>query len=207
MAVAMAGVVLISRWMDAGGEAGAGAIAGTSHGDVLSADEEADERLGSVAREGSPAANGRLRLITLAVVAAAGWGIGPVLVQLASQAYGKPTATMMIESQALGMVMLGALLLVRRTPLTTRRLEGPRRRRAVLLLVAAGGLEAAVSVLFYLSIANIGPLLTMLIMATTPAFSIVFGVVLLHERPSPRLALAAAVTVVGVLLATLDGRL
>src|SRR5664280_2304316 len=46
MAVAMAGVVLISRWMDAGGEAGAGAIAGTSHGDVLSADEEADERLG-----------------------------------------------------------------------------------------------------------------------------------------------------------------
>ena len=49
------------------------------------------------------------------------------------------------------------------------------------------------------------PLLTMLIMATTPVFSIVFGVVLLHERPSPRLAFAAAVTVVGVLLATFDG--
>ncbi|MEI6727617.1 MAG: EamA family transporter, partial [Actinomycetes bacterium] len=145
------------------------------------------------------------RLITLAVVAAAGWGIGPVLVQLASQAYGKPTGTMMIESQVLGALLLGVLLLVRRTPLTTRRLEGPRRRRAVLLLVAAGALEAVVSVLFYLSIANIGPLLTMLIMATTPVFSIVFGVVLLHERPSLRIALAAAVIVAGVLLATLDG--
>ena len=112
---------------------------------------------------------------------------------------------MMIESQALGRILLGALLLARRTPLTTRRLERPRRRRAVLLLVAAGALEAAVSVLFYLSIANIGPLLTMLIMATTPVFSIVFGFVLLHERPRPRLTFAAVVTVVGVLLATLDG--
>jgi len=205
MAVAMAGVVLISRWMDAGDEAGAGAIGGATHGEVLPADGETDERAGSVARERSPAANGRVRLITLAVVAAAGWGIGPVLVDLASRSYGKPTATMMLESQALGAVLLGALLLVRRTPPTTRRLEGPRRRRAVLLLVAAGALEAVVSVLFYLSIANIGPLLTMLIMATTPAFSIVFGVVLLHERPSLRIAFAAAVIVAGVLLAALDG--
>jgi drug/metabolite transporter (DMT)-like permease len=203
MAVAMAGVVLITRWMDAGDEAGA--IGGATHGEVLPADEEADARPGSVAREGSPAANSRVRLITLAVVAAAGWGIGPVLIELASRSYGRLTATMMIESQALGMILLGALLLARRTPLTTRRLERPRRRRAVLLLVAAGALEAAVSVLFYLSIANIGPLLTMLIMATTPVFSIVFGFVLLHERPRPRLTFAAVVTVVGVLLATLDG--
>ena len=198
MVVAMAGVLLISHWMEAGDEAGPGAIAGAAHGDVLPADPAETAAAG-------PAADTRLRLITLAVVAAAGWGIGPVLVDLASHAYGKPTATMMIESQALGMIMLGALLLVRRTPLTTRRLEGPRRRRAVMLLVAAGALEAVVSVLFYLSIAAIGPLLTMLIMATTPVFSIVFGFVLLHERPSPRLAFAAAVTVVGVLLATFDG--
>ena len=45
----------------------------------------------------------------------------------------------------------------------------------------------------------------MLIMATTPVFSIVFGVVLLRERLGPRLALAAVVTVAGVLLATVDG--
>ncbi len=207
MAVAMAGVLLISRWMDAGDEAGAGAIAGASHGEVLPAGAASGtSRLSSVERGGpARAADSRLRLITLAVVAAAGWGIGPVLVLLASRAYGKPTGTMMIESQVLGAVLLGALLLARRTPLTTRRLEGPRRRRAVLLLVAAGALEAVVSVLFYLSIANIGPLLTMLIMATAPVFSIIFGFVLLRERPRPRLALAAAVTVVGVLLATLDG--
>jgi drug/metabolite transporter (DMT)-like permease len=207
MVVAMAGVVLISRWMDAGGEAGSGAIAGAAHGEVLPAEATgyAQDSAAAEPHEPSPANDSRLRLITLAVVAAAGWGIGPVLVQLASQAYGKPTATMMIESQALGMILLGALLLVRRTPLTTRRLEGPPRRRAVLLLVAAGALEAVVSVLFYLSIANIGPLLTMLIMATTPVFSIAFGVVLLRERPSPRLAFAATITVAGVLLATLDG--
>ena len=189
LAVAMAGVVLISRWMDAGGEAGAVAIAGPA------------------TEETTRPPDTRLRLITLAVVAAAGWGIGPVLIELASRSYGRLTATMMIESQVLGAVLLGALLLARRTPLTTRRLEGPRRRRAVLLLIAAGALESIVSVLFYLSIANIGPLLTMLIMATTPVFSIVFGVVLLRERPSSRLAFAAAITVVGVLLATLDGRL
>jgi len=211
VAVAMAGVVLISRWMEAGDAAGAGAIAGAAHGDVLPAkvaDGGRDDAAATSTWGGTtpaPASDTRLRLITLAVVAAAGWGIGPVLVDLASQAYGKPTATMMIESQALGMILLGALLRVRRTPLTTRRLMGPRRRRAVLLLVAAGALEAVVSVLFYLSIANIGPLLTMLIMATTPVFSIVFGVVLLRERPSPRLSLAAAITVAGVLLATLDG--
>ncbi len=38
MAVAMAGVVLITRWMDAGDEAGAGAIGGATHGEVLPAE-------------------------------------------------------------------------------------------------------------------------------------------------------------------------
>ncbi len=204
MAVAMAGVLLISRSMHAGGEAAAGAIAGAAHGDVLPG-EGAAPAGGGAAAATAPAPDGRLRLIILAVVAAAGWGIGPVLVELASQAYGKPTATMMIESQLLGMLLLGALLRVRRTPLATRRLPRPRVRRAALLLVTAGLLEAGVSVLFYLSIASIGPLLTMLIMATTPVFSIVFGVVLLRERPGPRLVLAAAVTMAGVLLAVADG--
>ena len=100
MAVAMAGVVLISRWMGAGDEAGAGVVAGASHGDVLPAEGAAGP---------APTPDSRVRLITLALVAAAGWGIGPVLVDLASHAYGKPTATMMIESQALGMILLGAL--------------------------------------------------------------------------------------------------
>ena len=132
MAVAMAGVLLISRSMEAGGEAAAGALAGAAHGDVLPG--EGAPAGGGAAAATAPAPDGRLRLIALAVVAAAGWGIGPVLVELASQAYGKPTATMMIESQALGVLLLGALLLVRRTPLATRRLRpapaAPRRPAA-----------------------------------------------------------------------------
>ena len=71
--------------------------------------------------------------------------------------------------------------------------------------MAAGLLEAAVSVLFFLSIAALGPVLTMLIMATTPVFTIVFGVAFLRERVGLRLALAALVTVAGVMLAALDG--
>ena len=112
---------------------------------------------------------------------------------------------MMLLSQALGALMLGGVLLLRRTPLAARPLTPETRRRAIRLIVLAGLLEASVSVLFYLCIVAIGPVLTMLIMATTPVFSIVLGVVFLRERPGLRLTLAAAVTVAGVLIATLDG--
>jgi drug/metabolite transporter (DMT)-like permease len=147
----------------------------------------------------------KARLIGLAVMAAAGWGLGPVLIDLAADAYGRVTATMMILSQVLGALMLGALLLWRRPPLAARPLTPAARRSAIRLIVLAGLLEAAVGVLFYLTIVALGPVLVMLIMATTPVFSIVFGVVFLRERPGLRLALAAAVTVAGVLIATLDG--
>jgi len=206
MAVAMAGVLLITHWMESGDEAEAGALAGAAHGDVLPGPAQGGAPATPGAQSGGPASqSGRLRLVALAMIAAAGWGLGPIFVALAYGAYGKPTATMMLESQALGMLMLGAVLLARRRPLVTRRLSTAERRRAALLLVAAGLLEAAVSVLFFLSIAALGPVLTMLIMATTPVFTIVFGVAFLRERVAPRLALAALVTVAGVMLATLDG--
>jgi drug/metabolite transporter (DMT)-like permease len=112
---------------------------------------------------------------------------------------------MMLLSQALGALMLGAILLWRRPGLTARPLTPTARRTAIWLIVLAGLLEAMVSVLFYLTIVALGPVLAMLIMATTPVFSIVFGVVFLRERPGLRLTLAAAVTVAGVLIATLDG--
>jgi len=212
MAVAMAGVLLITRWMEAGDEAEAGALAGAAHGDVLPGPAPATpgaQGAGPAAQgaqgAGPASQSGRLRLVALAMIAAAGWGLGPIFVALAYGAYGKPTATMMLESQALGMLMLGAVLLARRRPLAARRLSAAERRRAALLLVAAGLLEAAVSVLFFLSIAALGPVLTMLIMATTPVFTIVFGVAFLRERVGLRLALAALVTVAGVMLAALDG--
>ena len=209
MAVAMVGVLLITRWMEAGGEAEAGALAGAAHGDVLPGPAPAApgaQGAGPAAQDAGPALqSGRLRLVALAMIAAAGWGLGPIFVALAYGAYGKPTATMMLESQALGMLMLGAVLLARRRPLAARRLSAAERRRAALLLVAAGLLEAAVSVLFFLSIEALGPVLTMLIMATTPVFTIVLGVAFLRERVGLRLALAALVTVAGVMLAALDG--
>ena len=208
MAVAMAGVVLISRWMDAGGEeaelAGAGALAGAAHGDVLPGVVAPPAAGCGAAADQAPAAT-KARLIGLAVIAAAGWGLGPVFIDQAATAFGRATAGMMLLSQVLGALMLGGVLLLRRTPLTAHPLTPEERRRAVWLIVLAGLLEAAVSVLFYLSIVAIGPVLTMLIMATTPVFSIALGVVFLRERPGLLLSIAAGVTVAGVLIATLDG--
>lgn len=99
MAVTILGVTLISRWM----EGGAGAMAGP--------------------------AGGALRVVSLSLLAAAGWGLGPVLVQMAEGAYGEPSAFMMLESQLIGMLSLGAFIAWRRAPLFTRRLTGPVRRR------------------------------------------------------------------------------
>ena len=60
-------------------------------------------------------------------------------------------------------------------------------------------------IFFWIPMLVVGPLLTMLIMATTPIFTIVFGVAFLRERVGLRLTLAALVTVAGVMLAALDG--
>ena len=206
LAVTMAGVVLISRWMGEGEDrpgaelAGAAALAGAAHGEALPAEPgptAADARAG--------AAGAKARLIGLAVLTAAGWGLGPVLIDLAADAYGRVTATMMILSQVCGAVMLGAILLWRRQGLAARPLTPTARRKAIWLIMLAGLLESMVSVLFYLTIVALGPVLAMLIMATTPVFAIVFGIVFLRERPGLRLTLAAVVTVAGVLIATLDG--
>ena len=217
MAVTMAGVVLISRWMGDGEDTpgaeltGAAALAGAAHGEVLPDEPGPAAARSSAAATDAPGAShapgAKAKLIGLAVLTAAGWGLGPVLIDLAADAYGRATATMMILSQVCGALMLGAILLWRRPSLTARPLTPAARRKAIWLIVLAGLLEAMVSVLFYLTIVALGPVLAMLIMATTPVFSIVFGVVFLRERPGLRLTLAAVVTVAGVLIATLDGLL
>ena len=208
MAVAMTGVALISRWMGEGGVAdgelaGAGALAAGAHGDVLPGRPGA--ATATPATGTVPPTATKAKLIGLAVLTAAGWGLGPVFIDQAATAYGRATASMMLLSQVLGALMLGGVLLLRRAPLACRPLTPATRRQVFWLIVLAGLLEASVSVLFYLSIVALGPVLAMLIMATTPVFSIVLGVVLLRERPGLRLTLAAVVTVTGVLIATLDG--
>ena len=190
MAVTVLGVTLTSRWM----EGGAGAAAGP-----------ADGAQGPLAADPAwrPAdAGGPLLVVSLSLVAAAGWGLSPVLIQLAEGAYGEPSAFMMLESQVIGMLALGAFVSWRRAPLFTRRIAGSARSRMIWLLLASGALEALFSVLFYLVIDQLGAVLAMLLSSTAPVFGIAAGMLLLHERLSARLALAVALTMTGVLIAT-----
>jgi drug/metabolite transporter (DMT)-like permease len=192
LVVVMTGVVLISRWMEDEPDVTVDALGGPAF------------EPGAATTAGGGATS-RAAVIVLSLVTAAGWGLGPILIDLASQAYGRVTATMMIESQLLGMLFLGAIILVRRTPLTPHALPPGQRRVAVRLIAVTGVLETFVTVLFYLCVQHIGPVLTMLIMATTPVFAIAFGFVALGERVRARLVVAALVTLAGVLLAVLEG--
>ncbi len=181
LVVAMAGVALISRWSGDGGEVNPEVLAGTA--------APARPRIAAV-------------VVVLAVVTAAGWGLNPVLIELAERAYGAPSTAMMLESQALGAVFLGVILLVRRSPIASRRLAPHERRVVGWLLVAAGGLEARFSVGVYLVIGGIGAVLTTLIVASSPVFSLIGGALFLRERVGLKLAVGAAVTLAGVLIAT-----
>jgi len=195
LVVVMTGVVLISRWMEDEPDVTVDALGGPAFEPGAAAPPAA----------AGGAAAPRAVVIVLSLVTAAGWGLGPILIDLASQSYGRVTATMMIESQLLGMAFIGLLILVRRAPLTPRRLPADQRRAAVRLIAVTGVLETFVTVLFYLCVQHIGPVLTMLIMATTPVFAIAFGFVALGERVRARLVVAALVTLAGVLLAVLEG--
>jgi transporter family protein len=182
LAVAMIGVALISRWMT----------------------DEPDVTVDALA---GPAYRPGLTVIVLSLVTAAGWGLGPILIDLANTAYGRVTATMMIESQLIGMLVLGALVVARRVPLTPRRLSSPERRRVTRLIVLCGALETVITILFYLCVEHIGPVLTMLIMAASPVFAITIGFAVLRERVGVRLVSAALITLAGVALAVSEGLL
>ena len=178
--VATAGVMLISRWME---------VPADPHGEVLTAPA------GRHARRGP-----QLEVVLLSVTTAAGWGLAPVIIQLAERSVGGPSATMMLQSQVLGLALV-APLARRRGAFFTRRLTPDERRLAVWLVVASGALEATFSVFYYLLIDHLGAVLTTIIVASSPIFSIVGGMVLLRERLGLRLALGAAVTLAGVFLA------
>jgi drug/metabolite transporter (DMT)-like permease len=182
LVVAFAGVALISRWMGDEPEPHAPALEGTT-GPALRASA------GTV--------------VALSLVTAAGWGFMPVMVQLAERSAGGASTTMIVLGEAFGVVLLAPFVLARRSSLFTVSLRGRERRRVIALLVAAGVLNALFAVLFYVLIDEIGPVLTTLIIATSPIFAILGGMVFLRERLGARLALGAGVTLTGVLLATL----
>jgi drug/metabolite transporter (DMT)-like permease len=182
LVVALIGVALISHWMGDEPEPHAPALEGAA----------------GPAMRASAAT-----VVALSLVTAAGWGFGPVMIELAERSTGGASTTMMVFGEALGVVLLAPVVLARRAPLFTVALREHDRRRAVALLVGAGVLNALFSVLFYVLIAEIGPVLTTLIIATSPIFAILGSMVFLRERLGARLALGAAVTLAGVFLATL----
>jgi drug/metabolite transporter (DMT)-like permease len=183
LAVATCGILLVSRWMHADPAVGAEVAAPPTPGHAEAS---------------------RLEVVLLSLVTAAGWGLGPVLIQLALQSVGGASTTMMLQSQTMGLIMLGGIVVGRRARVFVRPLHPAERRTVVWLIVCAGLLEATFSVLYYLIIDHIGPVLTVLIGSTAPLFAILLGVLVLRERFGKKLALAAAVTLLGVFLATLD---
>lgn len=189
LVVATAGIVLIARWMS------------QEPGELLEAVAVPLEA--APVPDGAGAADtGAVGVVVLSTIAAAGWGLGPVMIELAEDANGGASAAMMLGSQVLGALLLGGIVLVRRAPFLVRPLSGDRRRFLLLLLVA-GMLEATFSVLYYLIIEAIGAVLTLLITATSPVFAILGGAILLREPVGRRLWIAAAVTIGGVVIATL----
>jgi drug/metabolite transporter (DMT)-like permease len=145
-----------------------------------------------------------LTVVTLAVVTAAGWGFGPVMIQLAETEAGGASTTMIILGEAFGVLLLGPFLLWRRSPVFTRKLGDGERRRVVWLVGVTATLNALFAVLYYVLIEHIGPVLTTVIVATSPIFTILGGVIFLKERFGRWLALGAAVTLVGVVIAILQ---
>lgn len=143
-------------------------------------------------------------VVLLALVSAAGWGLGPVLITLAQRSVGGTTVSMILIAQGLGFLLLLGFVAARRTPLTARPLTSLERRRLPRLVLSIGVFEGAYAIGFYLLVQNLGPVLTAMISATTPVWAIVWGAVLLRERISPRLGVGIAVTLLGVFLATAD---
>jgi drug/metabolite transporter (DMT)-like permease len=202
MAVTICGVILISRSMDDGTATTPGPVDGAVVPPLPEAQAAAPTGSASTRAGASSSHSVTLQVVALSLLAAAGWGLGPVLVEMAENAYGAPSAFMMLESQLIGMLALGGYILWRRAPLFTRRLAGRARTRVLWLLLASGALEALYAVLFYLVIDQIGAVLAMLLSATAPVFGILAGMLLLKERLSARLVVAVALTLGGVFIAT-----
>jgi drug/metabolite transporter (DMT)-like permease len=155
---------------------------------------------------GASAQNGAiegLQVVVLSLVTAACWGVGPVLIELAIGANGSLTFTMIVLGQGLAAATLVPVLLVRRRPVLISGLSPARRRRGVTLLLAVGLIEAVYETVLFMIVDQIGSVLMVLILATSPLWSLAFAMLLLKERPGRRLGLAAAVTLCGVFVATL----
>jgi len=203
--VSTAGVVLISRWMEPRAAGQPAAVTEGGDAPVVALRPEGDAA-GEPPATAPPKSAARLRfdVIALALLAAAGWGLGPVFIELATESLGAASTTMILQSQAMGLLMLLPVVW-RRRRVTVRRLSRPEWRLVVRLILAASVLEAYFAVAYYLLIDEIGSVLTVLIIASSPVFAILGGMRFLGERYGWKLAIGAGVTLAGVAIATLQG--
>lgn len=219
LVVSTLGIVLLSRWMGAGGTPAEPPVVADSVPPLTVLDREATGRRDAAAPDPAgpaprpPAAAGvaaktasrvRLEVMVLAVVTAAGWGLGPVVVEMAFRSLGGASVTMMVQSQTMGLLMLVPIV-VRRRRILVRRLTRTERRLVIRLVLVTSVLETFFALAYYVLIDEIGAVLTVLIAASAPVFAILGGIWLLHERYSWKLAVGGAVTLAGVAIATLQG--
>lgn len=229
LVVSTAGVVLLSRWMEAssspaieppvGGDAvpatglegaaaapGGGAVVDGPQGSAAPRSLRGRDTpaVMASATAGKSAARLRTEVIGLALVAAAGWGLGPVVIEMATRSLGGASVTMMLQSQGMGLLMLLPIVW-RRHRIAVRRLLRSERRLVIRLVLTTSVLEMIFAVFYYILIDEIGAVLTVLIIASSPVFAILGGMWLLGERYGWKLAIGAVVTIAGVAIATLQG--
>ena len=204
--VSTAGVVLISRWMEARSEPPrlAAPLEPLADAGALGPPPTVPPPTAGAQAAGKSAARLRFEVIALALSAAAGWGLGPVLIELAARSLGAVSASMMLQSQMMGLLMLVPIVW-RRHRVTVRRLTSSEWRLVVRLILVASVLEMYFAIAYYVLIDEIGSVLTMLIIASSPVFAILGGVRFLGERYSWKLVVGAGVTLSGVAIATLQG--
>jgi drug/metabolite transporter (DMT)-like permease len=190
----VAGIAVLSRWMPVDEEPHA-----QPAGDAV-----------AVADDTRPAPRGdrrraALTVLLLSLLAAVTWGVYPVIVEAAENAAGGPTAGMMVESQLLGAVFLAPFVFGRRARSRRARPPADALRRTIWFFVIIGVLETMWGVLFYFLVENLGAVITAVMTAATPVFSIMGGVLIWKERLPFKAALGALLAITGVLVAALGG--
>jgi drug/metabolite transporter (DMT)-like permease len=191
----VAGIAVLSRWMPVAEEPRTQVA-----GDAL-----------TVVGHSSPPAGARGRRHALLLVlgpsllAAVTWGVYPVIVAAAERAASGPTAGMMIESQVLGALFLLPFMLGRRG--RVRRSRPPARavHRTIWFFLAITVLETMWGVLFYFLVENLGAIVTGIMTAAAPVFSVLGGIFIWHERLNPGAAAGASLAIAGVLVAAAGG--
>lgn len=186
LAVAVAGAILLGLWTSPETQTGRRA---TLDGDACDPAPRSRSRY-------SP-----WKVVLLSMATAIGWGLAPVIIELAQDLNGGVSGAMIIEAEALSIPMIAALVRISRSPFLVVPLGFGDRRKVIRLLLGAGSLQALYSILMFLVIDHAGAVLFMIVVASSPAWAMIGGVLFLRERVPLRVAFAGSLAVAGALLA------